>query len=100
MGSQEAQIKQAFTNQFCLINRKSKVGKDIKNDMIQLKKIYLALRLYMSDGFQCDINCFLVKIGVVPVGNNITHNPVQTNFITDGQQNILQDGNGNGITFL
>lgn len=59
VGRQLAQIEQCFSNQFCKVNRMAKVGKNIKKDMTKLKKIYLAYRLYLSVGKDCDIQDFL-----------------------------------------
>jgi len=51
----------AFSNQFCLVNNMASLGKDTASAMCLLKKLYLAIRLYDSTGFQCDINCFILQ---------------------------------------
>lgn len=59
VGKQQAQIEQCFSNQYCKIQRMAKVGKNIANDLEKLKRIYLAYRLYLSLGKNCDIQNFI-----------------------------------------
>lgn len=58
-GQQQAQIEQCFANQYCKIKRMAKVGKNISKEKVKLNKIYLAYRLYLSQGKNCDIQNFI-----------------------------------------